>query len=107
MGPLGRACCRWSSISPAPSLPHAGGGRLQDCLPVCCQIEMNVSSRLPAGDSNASTLPAPTAASARRALPWAPEDNVKVKLVAPSSPAPPTHLCRAEQLLFSPLHVSS
>jgi len=79
------------SSSPAPSLPHAGGGRLQDCLPVRCQIEMNVSSPRRAEDSDASTPLAPTAASATRALPWAPEDSVKVKLAAPCSPAPPTH----------------
>lgn len=28
-GPLGRASCRWSRSSPAPSLPDTGGGRLR------------------------------------------------------------------------------
>lgn len=47
-----------------------------------------MSSLLSAEDSSASTHLAPTTASAKRALPWAPEDSVKVKLAAPSNPCP-------------------
>lgn len=81
---------RWSSTSPAAS---CGAGRLQDLSPSVLQIEMSVSSPLPAQDSDASTPPARTAASARRALPWGPEDSVKVKLPAACCPS-----CRAEYL---------
>lgn len=93
------ACMPWASADGATLLLHPalkGEGfrtsqnhtesqncKARTCLLLCHQIEMNVSSLLHVRDNDVSTPPAPTVASARRALPWASEDNVKVKLLLP------------------------